>query len=764
LVFKTQVKSMDRRRSKTPEAVVALFVLFFVSGFTALLYQVVWQRMLGLFSGSDIRSITLVIAAYLLGLGLGGMVGGRWSDHLSRHRAIQVYGFSNLGIGVFAFFSRFLFYDLLFHQFSALVASLLWTLMIAFASLLIPTFLMGMSLPLLAKAISPTSNRAAPWIGLLYGVNTLGSGVGTLLGGWYIIGTLGYEQTVYLGAILNVMVGCVALNLARSFQGDRFPKASGAVASTSSTDRLIGQWSLLVFLSGFSAISLEIIWFRILDTVLQSIAYTYAHLLAFILISNALGSILGAALVRFIHRPKQVFLWIQGFVIAYALISIWLLSLYLQVHPTDLRTEIGYIDLNHVNPEVWFKYFALPFLVMAPPNILLGFYFPLVQRIVQTHDRQIGQRVGLIQVANILGNTVGSLLTGLILLEQFGTAGSLRLLAFIGLFFVLLSYPMGLNVKRSGGVAIALIATLVATVVALPNNSRLWAGLHGIQPQQYLLAAEDSTGIAAITEAKGQGTLLASGQAQANFPYLVVHALLGCLPALSHPAPRQVMIIGLGSGGTAHTIGVNPLTQTVQVIELLGAELNVLKQYAQRPLGEPLKMLFQDPRYRFIVGDGRRELMLSQSQFDLIETDAIYPWRSRAGMLYSQEFFQEVQAHLAPGGIFVEWDVGPGIAQTFRNVFPYVTQLNLGHKLYVLMGSEHPVAFDRPTLLNKLNSTEVLNFLDKAQVDVAPIREAVRTADVHMYSHAQNGQPKPVNTDLFPRSEYYLNHPTRPSS
>jgi spermidine synthase len=80
------------------------------------------------------------------------------------------------------------------------------------------------------------------------------------------------------------------------------------------------------------------------------------------------------------------------------------------------------------------------------------------------------------------------------------------------------------------------------------------------------------------------------------------------------------------------------------------------------------------------------------------------------------------------------------------------------------MGSEHPVAFDRPTLLNKLNSTEVLNFLDKAQVDVAPIREAVRTADVHMYSHAQNGQPKPVNTDLFPRSEYYLNHPARPSS
>jgi spermidine synthase len=132
-------------------------------------------------------------------------------------------------------------------------------------------------------------------------------------------------------------------------------------------------------------------------------------------------------------------------------------------------------------------------------------------------------------------------------------------------------------------------------------------------------------------------------------------------------------------------------------------------------------------------------------------------------MLYSQEFFQEVRAHLAPGGIFVEWDVGPGIEQTFRNVFPYVTQLNLGHKLYVLMGSARPIVFDRPTLLSKLNSTAVLNFLDKAQVDVAPIREAVKTAKVLQYSHAQNGQPKPVNTDLFPRSEYYLNHAARPS-
>ncbi len=741
---------------KTSGTAIVLYLLFFVSGFTALLYQVVWQRMLGLFSGSDVRSITIVVASYLLGLGLGSLTGGWLSDRLTRQSAVKAYGFCNLGIAVFAIFSRFLFYDLLFRQFGALAESMTWTMLIVFISLIIPTLLMGLSLPLLSKAISSSADQAAPQIGLLYGVNTLGSGLGTLLGGWYIIGILGYEWTVYLGAALSVLVGFIALRVSPQFDGNgwnNLTQASGLALPHQIVTRPVLEWCLLVFLSGFAAVSLEIIWFRVLDTVLQSIAYTYAHLLAFILVSNALGSLIGARFVQSIRNPRQVFLWIQATVAAYSLIAIWLLSLYWQFHPTDLRLDIGYLDPKDITSAVLFKYVILPLVMMVPPNLLLGFYFPLVQQAVQTDDRQIGQRVGLIQIANILGNTAGSLLTGLVFLDKLGTADSLRLLALLGLGFVLCDRSNWSQAKISGGLAVV----LAAIVVAFPNNTRLWSALHGIQPQQYFIAAEDSTGVAAVTEANHHGTLLASGQAQANFPYLHVHALLGSLPALIHPHPDQVMIIGLGSGGTAHTIGVNPLTRSVQVIELLGAELNVLREYAKTSVGQPLRFLFQDPRYQFIVGDGRRELTRSQSQFDIIETDAIYPWRSRAGMLYSQEFFQEVQSHLAPGGIFVEWNVGSGVEQTFRNVFPYVTQLSMSGGLYVLMGSDRPVNFNQQDLLNQLNSPAILGFLGKAGVDVSAIRQDVTTAGVQTYSHAVDGQPEPVNTDLFPRSEYYLN-------
>ncbi len=748
-----------RKRFLAQIALPVLLVIFFVSGFTALLYQVVWQRMLGLFSGSDVRSVSIVVASYLAGLGLGSLIGGGLSDRLTRRQAVQTFGFCSLAIAAFALCSRFLFYDLLFRQLLPLANSPLLLLLIVFICLLVPTALMGLSLPLLAKAVNRSADHVAARIGLLYGVNTLGSGLGTLISGWYIIGSLGYEQTLDLGAALSVGVGLLALASAGLFEPDRSAEVTMFAHSEhlpqetlpylQPSDRL-KTWCLLVFCSGFVAISLEILWFRVLDIALQSIAYTYAHLLAFILVSNALGSLLGAWAIRSIRHPRQVFLWIQGLVIAYSAIAIWLISLYWQAHP-ELRTDIGYIDPAQIDAAIGFKYGVLPLVMIVPPNLLLGFYFPLVQKAVQTDRHRIGSRVGLIQVANIIGNTTGSLVTGLVLLDHLGTAGSVRLLSLFGLGFVLLLQTNWRGAKWGA------ILALVGIALFFPSNLRLWAGLHSIKPGQYLIVAEDSTGVAAITEVNRQGTLLASGQAQAQFPYMHVHALLGTIPVLLHPHPAQVMIIGLGSGGTPHTIGTHPLTRQVHVVELLGAELSVLRAYAKTEVGRPLHFLFQDPRYQFKVGDGRRELTLTNQRFDIIEADAINPWRSRAGMLYSQEFFQAVRSRLQPGGISVQWNVGPETEQTYRNVFPYVTQLDMSSNLSFLLGSDHRINFDRAELLAQLDSPKVLNFLAHAGVDVEAIRADIKTATVHYYAHAKDGQPPAINTDLFPRSEYYLN-------
>ncbi|MEO1692068.1 MAG: fused MFS/spermidine synthase [Cyanobacteria bacterium J06631_6] len=727
-------------------------MLYFISGFTALLYQVAWQRMLGLFSGSDVRSVTIIVASYLFGLGLGNLLGGSISDRLSSRRCVAVYGCCNLGIATFALASRFIFYDLLFLRLQHLAQSLLVTLGIVFLSLLIPTVLMGISLPMLSKAVNRSAEGAASLIGWLYGFNTLGSGLGTLISGWYIVGTLGYDKTVYLGAALSFLVGISALTLA-----GRFPRMqpqqpdSNQPALARKKQRSLISWYLLVFLSGFTAISWEIIWFRVLDIALQSNAYTYGHLLAFVLIGSAIGSMVGAKTVAYVRRPKQVFLIIQGVIALYSAISIWGIGLYWQAHPS-LRSGEGFIDPNNINGGILFEYLVVPGIITILPSVLMGFYFPLVQKAVQQNNGEIGKRVGFIYLASIVGNTLGSLVTGLWLLNFLGTAGSIRLLLVIGISFLLIARSQ--IIKKIP--VIALIAVSVIATVVFPSNNRLWAALHAVEPNAYFNVVEDSTSIAAIAETNGQGKLLASGQMQANFPYLHIHGLLGSIPALLHPHPEQIMIIGLGSGGTPHTIGVNPQTKRIKIIELLGAELPVLQQYSRRPAGKALKYLFQDPRYEIIVGDGRRELTVSEEKFDIIEADAIQPWRSRAGMLYSQEFFREVQSCLKPGGFFVQWDVGAGAKKTMQSVFPYVTRVGMAGNLWILIGSDRPVEFDQELLLSRLEDSQVVNFLEQAEIDPVAVRQDVRQAQVMQFT-PQTVKPQPYNTDLFPRGEYYLN-------
>lgn len=739
---------------QSPWTILILLVLYFISGFTALLYQVAWQRMLGLFSGSDVRSVTIIIASYLLGLGLGNLISSFYSDRLSCGQCVSIYGGCNLAIALFAVASRFLFYDVLFLKLRYLAQSNGLTLIIVFASLLIPTTLMGLSLPLLSKAITRNLDLAASGIGWLYGVNTLGSGLGTLISGWFIIGSLGYDKTVYLGATFSATVGLTALILARWFENSDASQLPSSTANLIPINRSksLKEWHLLVFFSGFAAISWEIIWFRVLDIALQSNAYTYAHLLAFVLISNAVGSLIGAKSLNYIRRPKKVFLLIQALVAIYSAIAIWAISVYWQAHP-HLRVDIGYIDPAHLDGAIIFKYLIVPALMMVVPNLLLGFYFPLVQKAVQSDRDSIGKRVGSILVANILGNTTGSLLTGLVLLESLGTSGSIKLLCCLGLGFIVAIRPQWLKAKMI--TCLAVVAWLI--ILLFPSNHRLWGALQAVNPNAYLIVAEDSTSVAAIAETNGQGVLYASGQIQANFPYLHLHGLLGTVPALLHPQPTDIMIIGLGSGGTPHTVGVNPATKRVKVVELLGAELTVLRQYAQTPVGKPLQYLLHDPRYEIIVGDGRRELVLTPHKFDLIEADAIQPWRSRAGMLYSQEFFQEVKSKLKPGGFFVEWNVGAGTQETMLSVFPYVANIHLDDNLWVLIAGDRPIEFERETILTKLNLPQVTKFLDQAGIDIQAIARDVQAATVTMHTQAEEVQSQLINTDLFPRGEYYLN-------
>jgi len=726
----------------------------FFTGFSALLYQVVWQRMLGLFSGSDVSSVTIITSAFLAGLGIGSLVGSFYADRVDSRRAVIIFGLCNLGIGLFAISSRFLYYDFLFLELQTIAESPIALLIAVFTSLLVPTTLMGLSLPFLAKAVVRSTENAAPLITRLYGINTLGAGIGTIVSGWYLLGTLGYEASVYLGATISLAVASIAILAATQFSADDGEKTlTRESVSLRSIPPSVWGWCVMVFISGFIAISLEIIWFRLLDVTLKSNAYTFAHLLSFFLIGDAIGSLVGARFVHLITNPRKAFLILQGLIGTYSIAVILLIVAVTNDSPLGeyIRTSGNKIELTLEDSRLlWAVYLGLPAIMMLPPSFLIGFYYPIVQKAIQTDETMVGQRVGIVEVANIMGNTLGGVFTGAIFLHYLGTANSLRLITLLGLGFVL--FLLWENRKTVGYYALAGIMAVV--IVIFPNQDTLWSRLHGVESEPAWVA-EDSTGVSVIIEQGDTSRLYANGQFQGFIPYNDLHVFLGVLPSLVHPDPQDAFIIGVGSSGTPYSVGAR--AENVTVVEIIGAELDVLDAFAADRNLDYLANFFTRDDYTIIVGDGRRQLVHSGQKYDIIEADAIRPVSSHSGLLYSREYFEAAKAQLNDGGIMAQWNATFRVEATFKQVFPYVLVLN-----EILLGSEQPIDFDLDTLLERLNEPEVIAHLEAASIEPARIEaELIAVAPNIRYITPDDPRDVPedsINLDLFPRDEYYLNN------
>lgn len=724
-----------------------IFGVYFLSGFCALLYQTAWQRLLGLFTGADVRSVTIIVAAYLAGLGAGSLIGGVFADRLSSRAAVRLFGLCNLGIAAFALVARLVFYDLLFLRLHALAANLAGLMAASFLTLLIPTTLMGLSLPLLSRALVRSLDEAPQTIGRLEAINIIGAALGALVGGCLLIGMLGFDGASYAGAVLSAVVGVAALAVAPTFTAGngRLPPRQGAPAVRSPR---LWYWSALVFLSGFLAIGLQVVWFRLLSVPLESFAYTFAILVALVLLGDGLGTALGARLVRRAADPRPWFMLTQATVMLYVLGSVLILCAF-STRPNAPTAGTAAIAAQSFATQMF-----LPLALLLPPNLLLGLTLPFVQKAVQTETASVGRNVGLLQMANLIGNVAGATLTGTLLLDAFGTSGVLVMFALAGLGFALgalvCAFPRPGAARRALPVTLAL--ALVALIAVTPSNSRLWAALHGSVGAEATVV-EDSTGVTAIIPRGERATLYSGGNAHGEVPFLDVHVLLGALPALAHPHPRDLLIIGIGSGGTPYSAGLRPETRSILAVELVGSQLPALTTFARGTASAPLDALFADPRYRLVVGDGRHALAHTHQRFDLIQADAIQPWRAGSGLLYSREFFVQARARLATGGLMAQWMPTRRTAVTFRQVFPYGVQIGD----FMLLGGNEPVTYQPEVLLQRLEDPGVRAHLQRGGIDLELVRAFIRTQPATFWT-PETPRQGDMNTDLLPRDEYFLNN------
>jgi predicted membrane-bound spermidine synthase len=760
--------SASRTQSKLLRRhVTLLYAGFFLSGFSALIYQTAWQRMLGLFAGSDAVATTLVVGAFLFGLGVGSLWGGSFADRLSHRAALATFALCELGTAAFAVASRFAFYDVVFGRLNALADTPALVGIIVFACLLPPTILMGMSLPLLSKAVVYRIESAASEIGWLYGINTFGASCGALCAGFVLIGTIGYESTVYLAALLNLLVFGVALIVAFLLAEDGAKAAFPADARTA--DRTSGRiwlWSLIVFVSGFLIISLEIVWFRVLGILMQSNAYAFPLILSCFLVGDAAGIVYGARIAKTTASPLRLFQWLQGAVALYALASLTVLHLVVGFGLSHWLT-----DGRFAQADTWFaqlKFLCLYGFVSAacvmPPAFLLGMSFPITQKAVQDDPGLVGHRVGLIQLFNIFGNTCGAIVTGLVLLHWIGTSGTVRLIGLTGLVFLAALYwRMARSGERLSVQLLTAGALLVLVTLAFPANPAFWSRLHGGRPTETLVG-EDRTGVVVMRHvAKADlnygdrlesdaDLMYVSGYAQSRVPFLLVHGALGMVGALIHPDPGSILMIGHGSGGSPYAAGVNSKTRHIRIIELVEPEYSIMEEFTSKSSYPALKRLLSDPRIERRVGDGRHFLYTNDERYDIIQADAIAPWSSHAGLLYSVEFFRQVKEHLAEGGMYVQWIPTKRTLAGILAVFPYVLQLN-----DVAIGSDRPIAYSQDLLVARLHSAEVRRYLEDANWNPDLILRRLTANPARMWGPHDPRADGDVNTDLFPKDEYFLN-------
>ncbi len=726
----------------------ALFILFFLSGAAALIYQTAWHRLLGLFAGADTIAAALVVGAFLLGLGVGSLAAGLLADRLRRRSALIAFAVCEVGIALFAVLSPWLYYDVIYRELLPIASSRAVVFAVVFAGLLWPTFLMGCSLPFLSKAVVRQIEGSAQLIGQLYGVNTLGAATGAFIGGWFLIGTFGFDVTIQIGAALNLVVAAGGLWLARRLDMGRETTPAPRQRSATANDGIVWRWSLLVFISGFLIVALQIVWFRLVGMLLQSNGYSFSLVLSVFLLGDAAGLLLGARVIDRIADPRRFFFLMQGTATALALAGAWFV--YLAIGAGLLPSTFSDHDIVTGRAGDTALIVLLVAIVVLPASFIMGFSFPVVQKAVQQDIDRLGSRVGYVQLANIVGNSAGSLVAGLLLLDLLGTPGALKLLVAIGLAFALTQIAG----RRGPRWAWLPAGVLAAGLVLFPGGEDFWRRLHGVTTERTIVV-EDKTGLSLLKFSEGRAArLYIQGHSQSELPFSTVHSFLGVIGPLTHDAPRRILVIGSGTGGTPYAAGAHPNTERVKVIEIVEPVIATLRRYTEQGGAAGVDGLLKSKKFDVVIADGRHALALDTTKYDVIEADAILPKTGLSGLLNSQEFFQQVRGKLAPGGIYVQWAPTDRSIQTFRSVFPYVTMVHPA-----LLGSDRPIPYSREKILTLLARPEVDAHFAAAGIDRVELRQWFADKKMEPLNGGILVPTRSPNTDFFPRDEYYLNRP-----
>ena len=768
-----------------------VYVAFFASGVSGLIYQVVWVRVFAHVFGNTIHSASLVVAVFMLGLGLGSHLVGAWADRRYARQPgslLRVYGQAEIAIALLAsvlslaaphlgpFVASVSSYAPDLHGwYVPSTATYFARLLIAAVMLLPITVLMGGTLTLLVRhLVHHDLSIASSRIGALYAVNTAGAALGCFLTDIVLVPAVGLLRTQLTAVALNVAAGVAAFAIASAarrseaaYNSTTMVPARPVPDGPNQSEAAVALAGSALALTGFGALGMEILWFRHATILLGGFRAVFALLLTVVLGGIAAGGIAGGVLSRRTQHPARWLMSVQAMFAVAAITGI----VTADAGPIEAAARLGSGGASAIG-EVWFN--LRPVLLLAGiPSILMGTGFPLANALVQRAEFRVARRAGGLYFANTAGAVFGSIVTGFVLLPWLGIQASAATLAAASALamvplFACTRFSTGVHaaaaVRRTDGAffaaSLAAAGSAVAACLLLPPDLVIRRAVGEHEIQHVLTQQEGLTEVVTITEPGDGRLLLTNGHAMSSTARLSQRYMraLAHIPLLMMDDPASVLVIGFGVGNTTHAATLHPSVRLVEVADL---SRNILEHASYFDEGN--HGVLTDARVRVFVNDGRQHLRTRPAAtYDLITLEP--PPIAYAGVaaLYSREFYELARSRLTSRGYVSQWlptyqvptTTALSMIRAFVDVFPRSVLLSGAQADLLLLGTTAPSIDLDPARVADLLTSRPAVASDLSRLDFGTVREIAGSFVGSSRMMQDATRSTPALTDDWPLTEH----------
>ncbi|MDZ7358398.1 MAG: fused MFS/spermidine synthase [candidate division KSB1 bacterium] len=684
--------------------------------------------------GNTTYATSGILTAFMAGLAIGSYLFGKYSDRIKS--PLKLYGYLELGIGIAGILILVFFLpvsDALYKWLFGLIGNRpfifnIVRLLLSLLVLIVPTTLMGGTLPVISKFAITQSSHFGQRLGRLYGLNTAGAVIGAFCTGFFFIYLFGVNLTLWIAIAINLVIGITALLLDRKEKSKAIGKLpqsklrpKSAALSSDAIRRYPAPLAALVLwlfgLSGFVSLAYEVVWTRALIFFVSSTTYSFTIILTTFLVGIALGSLIVA---RYVDRFNRLMVWFSSFELIIAIAALATIPLLLHLHSIQLWLTkfLPSTSWTGISLQLFFTAFA----ILIVPTLCMGAAFPIVNRIYVESVATVGQGVGTAYMANTIGAIFGSFMAGFIIIPILGLNPSILLLACINLIIALivLFFEKDFSVSPIRYYSLAGAGLVIFLVLASTTFTTrpVFLKTAGFFDTRLLHHKDTAAATVCVLEKKDQINIWGRNvrylnvnghnTAHTTFSDMIIHKMLAHLPMLLTPNPKHVLVVGFGFGNTCRSFLDYDVVKTVDCVELVDYEKQTADYFRTENAG-----IFDDPRFNYIVNDGRNYILAARKLYNVISINSVDPKFSPN--LYTEEFYRLCRARLNENGLLVAWlpiygmnlEEVQALVKSFIKVFPNASLWYNNPEHLLLIGIKGYYPIDLKMLKARIESPKV---------------------------------------------------------